>query len=121
LIAINEYKYAIDQTIINLPSGTMETGVDIIEMAKRELLEETGYSSDRMEIIKKIYEYPSKLTHCLYIVRAKDCKKISEVKHDFSEQIGEVVLLDPESDKCNKFNTSYNIAALAITVPEFIR
>lgn len=121
LIAITEYKYAIDKTILNLPSGTAEDGLEIKEIAKKELLEETGYTSDDIEIISEIYEYPSKLTHRLHIVRITNAHKVSRVDHETSEQIGQVLLLKSLNDTKLRFNTSYNITALALTLPKFIR
>lgn len=121
LIAVKEYKYAINKTILNLPSGTAEKGLTIEELAKKELLEETGYTSDEIKVVREIYEYPSKLTHSIFIVRMINAIKISEVSHDESEQISEVILLDSKTKIDEKFNTSYNIAAIALTLPEFIR
>ena len=41
LLTQYEYKYAINKTILNLPSGSIEGGVSVLDTAKKELLEES--------------------------------------------------------------------------------
>lgn len=117
-----EYKYAIDQIILNLPSGSIEDGVSVLDTAAKELLEETGYESVELELILETYEYPSKLDHRLYVVRAKNAVKVRESTHEETESISDVHLIAADMpDYGGIFNTTYTIAALAVTLPEFIR
>ncbi len=121
LITQFEYKYAIDQVILNLPSGSVEGGKTPLEVAAQELLEETGYVSDEFEFIQTTYEYPSKLTHELSIVRAKNARKVQKPTHEASESISEVHLIPPGSGEYDGiFNTTYTITALAPTLLEFL-
>jgi len=122
LITQFEYKYAIDKVILNLPSGSVENGRTPLEVAALELLEETGYQSNELELIRTTYEYPSKLDHQLHIVRAKNAVKVQEVAHEATESISEVHLITAEmSDYGGVFDTTYNITALALTLPEFLK
>jgi len=122
LITQFEYKYAIDKVILNLPSGGVEDGETPLEAATKELLEETGYSSDDLELIQTVYEYPSKLDHVLYIVRAKNAVKVKESAHEVTESISKVHLISADMDDFGGvFDTTYNITALALTLPEFLK
>jgi len=122
LITQFEYKYAIDRVILNLPSGSVEHGRTPLEVAALELLEETGYESKELEFIKTIYEYPSKLDHVIHVVRAKNAAKVKEVAHEATESISEVHLITADMpDFGGEFDTTYNITALALTLPEYIR
>jgi len=122
LITQFEYKYAIDRVILNLPSGSVENGRSPLETAAIELLEETGYESNELEFIMTTYEYPSKLDHELHIVRAKNAVKVKETAHEATESISEVHLITADmEDYGGVFDTTYNITALALTLPEFIR
>jgi len=122
LITQFEYKYAIDRTILNLPSGGAAEGESILEAAAKELSEETGYVSDDLELVQSLSEYPSKQTHTIHIVRARNARKIEETTHEVTEAIGPVNLLSPDmADFGGVFDATYTVAALAITLPEFLK
>ena len=117
-----EYKYAIDATILNLPSGSLEKGDSILETAARELLEETGYESSELELIQTLYEYPSKADHLVYVVRAKNARKVAEAIHEATEMISSVRPVNPnERVLLGVFDTTHTVSALALTLPEFLR
>lgn len=122
LLAQHEYKYAINKTILNLPSGSLNEGESPVDVARKELLEETGYGAESFELIKTTYEYPSKLSHELHIVRAINATHAKHTKHEKTESIGRLMLISPEDMKNGElnFNTTYNITALALTLPKFI-
>jgi ADP-ribose pyrophosphatase len=42
---IRQYRYAIDDYILEAPAGALETGEDPLEAAGRELIEETGFAA----------------------------------------------------------------------------
>jgi ADP-ribose pyrophosphatase len=122
LIVQHEYKYAVDDRILTMPAGGMEAGEDAIAVAKRELLEETGYEAETYELVRTLYEYPSKATHRMHIVRAKNARKITDVQHEATEDIGPVILLgkDYNRDEIGRFNATYSVSGIALTLPEFL-
>ena len=108
--------------ILNLPSGGIEKGESPLQTAAKELLEETGYSSTEVELIDKVYEYPSKLDHVLYIVRIKNAEKLHDVSHERTESISEPHLISHDmEDFGGIFDTTYAITALALTIPEYLK
>ena len=116
LIAIDEYKYAIDKIIRVLPAGGIERGQTPEQAASKELREETGYEGTNVEIIASYYEYASKLTHTTYIARIHNAKRIHKTELEVSESISEPVLLDFNEEVINQFKTSICAAALYKTL-----
>jgi ADP-ribose pyrophosphatase len=48
---VRNYRVAVQQTLIELPAGTLEPGENPAETAIRELAEETGYRAGRVEYV----------------------------------------------------------------------
>ena len=48
-ILLKQYRYAIDEYILEAPAGTMEPGEDPLTTAGRELIEETGFAAATIE------------------------------------------------------------------------
>lgn len=123
LITLGEYKYAIDKTVLNFPAGSFEPGEEAIDVARRELREEAGYESDEIELVNTLYsDYPSKLTHRVFIVRAKNAHKVMDPEHEPSETIGQVRLITSDMQEYGgEFDTTYTVSALALTLPDFLK
>ncbi len=68
-----------DKIIAEFPSGYIEDGEDVIEAAKRELKEETGYVSDNVTILDNSYYSVGIDNSVCYIVRMKSSVKAFDV------------------------------------------
>lgn len=68
-----------DKIIAEFPSGYIENGEDVIEAAKRELKEETGYVSDNVTILDNSYYSVGIDNSGCCIVRMKNCVKAFNV------------------------------------------
>lgn len=68
-----------DKIIAEFPSGYIEDGEDVIEAAKRELKEETGYVSDNVTILDNSYYSVGIDNSICYVVRIKNSIKTFNV------------------------------------------
>jgi len=88
VILKSEYRYACDEEVIECPAGMFEKDeVDPLDVAKRELLEETGYESSDWIYLGATWESTSKLTNRMHLFLARDCVKTGMQHLDQNEHI----------------------------------
>ncbi len=75
VVLIRNRRYAVGQTLVELPAGTLEKGEDAINCAGRELLEETGYLAKRIKPMRSFYSSPGILTEKMHVFLAYDLQK----------------------------------------------
>lgn len=74
IILVKQYRYPFDEFMYELPAGKLELNEDPKECATRELTEETGYSSDAVSSLGKIYTSPGFCNEILYMFLAENLK-----------------------------------------------
>ena len=67
-----EYRHATGEYILGCPGGRLEEGEDPILGGQRELLEETGYWSDEIELVGCCYPFPGLCDQKIYYLFAKN-------------------------------------------------
>jgi ADP-ribose diphosphatase len=72
IVLVKQYRYPFDDFLYELPAGKLEINEDPQECATRELTEETGYTSDKISYLGKIYTSPGFCDEILYIYLAED-------------------------------------------------
>lgn len=83
-----EYRYACREAVVECPAGMFEKDeIDPLVVAKRELLEETGYESDDWTYLGATLESTSKLTNRMHLFVAKECKQTSIQHLDANEHL----------------------------------
>jgi len=87
ILMVRQYRHAAGVVSLEIPGGVIEVGESPAVGMKRELLEETGYQFDELELLCKLHANPStanNITHC-YIARGG--KKVQAQHLDEQEQI----------------------------------
>ena len=93
-IAINHEQQPARSDFMSFPGGLSEKNQpDMLDNAKRELLEETGFHSDDWVVYFDVdqFNHP-KIDSTIYYYIAKDCKKIAELKLDPGEKIQTILI-----------------------------
>ncbi|MBC7113467.1 MAG: NUDIX hydrolase [Candidatus Methanomethyliales bacterium] len=70
-----QYRHAAGKPMWEIPAGTLEEGEDPMECAKRELLEETGYTAESMEEVMHFYVAVGYSTEVIHLFVATGLKK----------------------------------------------
>ncbi|MCA9246011.1 MAG: NUDIX hydrolase [Planctomycetales bacterium] len=69
---IENFRIAVNQTLIELPAGTLEPNEPPAATAERELLEETGYRAGRIEKIHEFFMSPGILNERMHLYVATE-------------------------------------------------
>lgn len=67
-------------------SGRIEKDEDVLQAAKREFLEESGFESSDWQLLES-FQPVNKIDWCIYTFVAKGCKKVQEQTLDGGEKI----------------------------------
>jgi ADP-ribose pyrophosphatase len=92
VVFVKQYRHPVGKTLLELPAGIYFLPETPKLVAKRELLEETGYLGKRLKYLGKIVEYPTKNNHEVHLYLAKDVEFAKPANPESTEDI-EVVLL----------------------------
>jgi ADP-ribose pyrophosphatase len=87
ILMVRQYRHAANIVSLEIPGGVIEDGENPEEGMRRELLEETGYAFNDVELISTVYANPSTANNKTFCFLAKGGKKVQEQKLDEHERI----------------------------------
>ncbi|TVQ66360.1 MAG: NUDIX hydrolase [Balneolaceae bacterium] len=87
IVLVEQYRAGIDAPSVEIPGGMTDPGEDPLTAAKRELLEETGYSSGHWTKIGITSSNPAILSNYTHLYLAESCEQTAEQMTDGNEDI----------------------------------
>lgn len=91
VILIRQYRYPLNENLVELPGGFIDAGEQPQQGIERELLEETGYTFESFHYLGITAANPGVLDNYTYLYIATGGKKTGEQKLDANEEI-EIIL-----------------------------
>lgn len=87
IILVEQYRYGVEKPTLELPGGVCDSGESPFDSSKRELIEETGYSSNDWVNLGNVSSNPAMQTNYTHTYLARSCSKTSEQQLDGNERI----------------------------------
>lgn len=119
IVLIRQYRKPLDRIIVEIPAGKLEQGEDPLVCAKRELEEETAYTTNHLEHVISFYTSPGFADELVHVYYTNQLLK-GEAKLDEDEflEVIEVTLEEAikmvENQEIYDAKTAYAIQYLQI-------
>ncbi|WP_274309632.1 NUDIX domain-containing protein [Solibacillus daqui] len=100
LLLVEQYRKALERSIIEIPAGKLEKGEMPIMTARRELEEETGYTTDDLTFVQAFATSPGFADEIIHIYVAKNLTKLkvaAELDEDEFVELMEVTVQEAEA------------------------
>jgi ADP-ribose pyrophosphatase len=94
VVLIRQYRYSVDEDLLELPAGRIEIGEQPLHAGQRELTEETGYRARDWRELSRMYTAPGFCNEMLYLFHASNVEIVSKDLDDDEET--EVIVLKIE-------------------------
>ena len=95
---IKQFRHGTGEITLEIPGGIVDPGEGPVQCARRELLEETGFTSSRWKQIGCVRPNPAFMSNFCYTFLASHCERTSETSFDATEDI-ETLLAAPREVK----------------------
>ncbi len=114
VILIEQFRHGTEEIILEIPGGMIDNNEEPETAARRELLEETGYSAEKFIYLGKTHPNPAIQNNLIYHFFAADCEKTGDTNFDENESVVTKLFSLAEIDKliaAGKFTHSLAITA----------
>ncbi|OHD21001.1 MAG: hypothetical protein A2086_14810 [Spirochaetes bacterium GWD1_27_9] len=112
VLLVKQHRLGKNIVTYEVPAGAIDKNEDPQFAAIRELEEETGYTTDKIVLLKKIAVNPAIQNNTCYFYLALDCKKTKDTDFDTTEEL-DLVIKDKE-ELFNCINTDLIDNSLAL-------
>ncbi|RFU65613.1 NUDIX hydrolase [Peribacillus glennii] len=121
IVMVEQYRKAMERSLIEIPAGKLEKGEDPVDSACRELEEETGYECEKMEHITSFYTSPGfadEIVHLYFAHGIRKKENAASVDEDEFVEVYELSLIEAEQyikdGKIRDAKTAYAIQYLQL-------
>ncbi|GGM22331.1 ADP-ribose diphosphatase [Paraliobacillus quinghaiensis] len=116
ILFVEQYRKPLDKSLVEIPAGKLEPDEKPEVTAKRELEEETGYTTDKLELVTSFYTSPGFADELLYIYYTDKLVPIKEKMALDEDEFVELVELTLEEAEAlmieNKIHDAKTVYAI---------
>lgn len=88
---IRNHRITVERTLVEVPAGTLEAGEDPAACAVRELEEETGYTTGKLEKLTSLLMSPGILSERIHVFLASDLQP-GPARREATEEIDNLIV-----------------------------
>ena len=96
IVMVEQYRKAMERSLVEIPAGKLEPGEEPLKTAERELEEETGYVCERMEHVISFYTSPGFADELVHVYVAHQLSKKEDAASLDEDEFVEVIELTLE-------------------------
>ena len=113
VVLVEQFRHGLEKPTLEIPGGMIDPGESPLEASKRELLEETGYSTDHWVDLGEVSVNPAIQTNHTYTFWAQDCELTASQQLDRNERINIHTLPEDEFLKLVRNGTIHHSLVVA--------
>ena len=113
VVLIEQFRHGAEEIVLEIPGGMIDSNETAETAARRELLEETGFSSGEFVYLGKSRPNPALQNNWIYHYLALNCEKTEDTKFDEHESV--VTRLVPTAEVENLIKNGDFTHSLAVT------
>jgi len=76
VVMVRQYRYAAGKELLEIPAGTLEPSEPVLECARRELIEETGYEAGTLKPLLSCYMAPGYSSEVIHFFVARGLREV---------------------------------------------
>ena len=96
VVLIRQFRFGTETVTLEIPGGIVEQNQTPLEAGQRELLEETGFTTDQWEYLGFVHPNPAFLNNRTHSFLARGVKKVAEIRPEESEEFEMLQVPYPE-------------------------
>ncbi len=87
IVLIEQFRHGTEEITLELPGGMIDEDEEPLAAARRELLEETGFSAENFILLGKSHPNPAIQNNTIFHFLAIDCEETAETSFDEHESV----------------------------------
>ena len=91
IVMVEQYRKALEQSIVEIPAGKLEKGEEPMKTAERELEEETGYACKKMKPLISFYTSPGFADELVHLFIAEDIYQLENASEEDEDEFVELL------------------------------